>query len=175
MVAAVEVDLSTQDLADRSRLTPRMVNIYRVQAEQRLGRKLGQKRGKTTYFNPEEQREILKSRIEGTSADEVAEQHQRQTSSNFQDLNNTAEDGMLGSMGDIVAQNDQRAIAMGQALGQRFNSVLFAAMMQEMGNGLTQMHQGLGELTSSLNCALPAVDRAALTGGKSNLLLEGDD
>jgi hypothetical protein len=51
MVAAIEVDLSTQDLADKANLTPRMVNIYRTRAEQRLNRKLGQKRGKTTYMN----------------------------------------------------------------------------------------------------------------------------
>ncbi len=175
MITDIDVDLSAKDLADKARMTPRMINIYRAQAEQRLGRKLGRKQGKATFFNAEEQREILKSRMEGTSADEVAEQHQKQTSANFNDMNNTAEDGMLGSLGAIAQQNDERAIAMGKALGERFNSVLFASMMQEMNTGFLQMQQGLGELTSSLGCALPGVDRAALTGGKPNLLLEGDD
>lgn len=175
MITDIDIDLSAKDLADKARITPRMINIYRAQAEQRLNRKLGQKRGKTIYFNPEDQREILKSRMEGTSADEVAEQHQRQTSTDFQGMNNTAEDGMIGSLATIAQQNDERAISMGKALGARFNSVLYASMMQEMNTGFLQMQQGLGELTSSLGCALPGVNRAALTGGKPNLLLEADD
>ena len=78
--------------------------------------------------------------MEETSADGVAQQHQRQTSANFQNPNNSAEDEMLGSVGAIVKQNDRRAIEMGRQLGQRFNRVMFAAMMPEMGTGLTQMH-----------------------------------
>jgi len=41
-----ELDLTIKDLADRTGLTPRMLNIYRANAEQWLGRKLGSKIGK---------------------------------------------------------------------------------------------------------------------------------
>jgi len=79
-------------------------------------------------------------------------------------------------MGAIVAQSDQQAIAMGQMLGQRFNTLMFSSMMGTMAQGMTEMQAGMEELQVSLQCSVPTLD-ARLLGGSPDrpLALEGDD
>jgi hypothetical protein len=62
MATTTEVDLLIKDIADRIQMHPRTVNLWRSTAEQRLGKPLGYKVGKVTYFKPDEVREILKAR-----------------------------------------------------------------------------------------------------------------
>ncbi|MDX2239096.1 MAG: hypothetical protein NW224_00255, partial [Leptolyngbyaceae cyanobacterium bins.302] len=67
MATTTEVDMSIKDIADRMQMNPRTINLWRSNAEQRLGKPLGYKVGKVTYFKPDEVREILKSRESGNS------------------------------------------------------------------------------------------------------------
>jgi hypothetical protein len=170
------MDLSTQQLADRLHVTPRMINIYRAEAEARLGRKLGSKRGRTTYFNPEEQVAIVKVQAEGVTAAEASERHQAQAAPNFQAVNNQAEDGILGGMSAIVQVGDQKAIATGQALGDRWTALMFGAALQQMQNGVLTMQNHLDELHTSVSLTLEQVDPKLLSGSiKPEYLLEYSD
>ena len=162
MATQTEIDYSTKDIADRCNLSPRMVNIYRSEAETRLKRKLGYKVGKTWFFKADEVREILKQR-EATS-DRADYSGNAPTSPNFQEANNTAEDSILGGMDAIVASGDQNAMAIGQTLGLRWNQIMWTAALQQMQSGIVQMGQGFSELHASVSIGLNSADLPQLTG-----------
>jgi hypothetical protein len=151
-MTTTEVDLTVKDIADRTGLSPRMINIYRSDAESRLGQKLGYKIGKTWHFKPEEVREILKSREKGVDPQSV-NQH-RQAPTNFHTANNQAEESILTGMDSIVASGDQNAIALGQALGQRWNNLLWSTALQTMQSGMVTMQTQFEELHASVSVEL---------------------
>jgi len=121
-----QIDLTIKDLADRTGLTPRMLNIYRANAERRLGRKLGNKIGKTPYFTPTEVQEILSERESGNAGNAGSSQNFSEAP-NFSQANNAAEGEILTGMDAIVSAGDNNAIAIGQSLGQRWNGLMGTA------------------------------------------------
>jgi hypothetical protein len=169
-----QIDLTTKDLAALLGCTPRMVNIYRESVEQRTGRSIGYKLGRTTHFRPEEQDAIRSERERGVNPQEVSAKAQQRSNANYSSTVNQAEETMQQGMGDIVAQSDAQAIAMGQMLGQRFNSLMMGSMMQVMSQGFADMQTGMGELTASLQCSVPTAPSLAPTGGASRPLALGD-
>jgi hypothetical protein len=175
MVAAVELDLSANDLAEKFQCSPRTINIWKAQAEKRLGRKLGYKDPtdkRVIRFKPEEQREILKSRMEAEPVEETVRSHQQQATNSFDHLNNQAEAGVIGGMATIVESGDQNAIQIGQALGQRWNALMWTAALQEMQSGMVTMQTQFEEMHASVQLSFDRVDVKQLTG-KSELFLEG--
>jgi len=168
--------MTIKDIAEATRLTPRMINIYRADAEQRLVRKFGRKEGRTTYFDAEEVREILKSRDSnhaGNAGNASVSQNFAEAS-NFSQQNNQAEDSTLNGMEALVAANDQQAIAIGTAIGQRFTQVMWATAIGTMQTGTTQMLQQFAEMGSAI--ALPLNHQPALQGSDpSAARLEGYD
>lgn len=169
MTTTTELDLTAKDIADRAGLSVRMVNIYRAQAEERLKRKLGYKLGKTPYFKPDEVREILKSRESGNSGNVGNSQNFRETP-NFSQHNNQAEDGILNGMDGIVQSGDQNAIAIGQALGQRWNQLMWASALQSMQGGMVVMQEQFSQLHTSVSIELnqpqlPGIDAPQLEAG----------
>ena len=162
-----QIDLSIKDLADRTGLTPRMLNIYRANAERRLGRKLGNKIGKTVFFRPEEVKEILNERESGNAGNTGTSQNFSEAA-NFSQANNAAEGDILTGMDAVVASGDQNAIAVGQALGTRWNGLLWTAALQTMQTGMVQMQQQFGELHASVTVGLGAADLPQLTGNTMN-------
>src|SRR5579885_686836 len=126
--------MTIKDIADSTKLTPRMINLYHAEAEERLGMKLGRKEGRTTYFNAEEIREILKSR----DTSNAGNARNRGVSQNFAEAtdfsqrNNMAEESTLNGMEALVAANDQQATAIGQAIGQRFTQIVWATAVGTM-------------------------------------------
>lgn len=159
-----EVMCSAADIAQSTGLTPRMINLYRAQAEKRLGVKFGRKEGRTTYFNAEEIREILKAREAGNTGNPGNSQN-FQEAVNFSKATAQAEDGTLSGMEAIVAATDQQAIAMGQAIGQRFNNLMWTTAIQTMSSGMVQMTQQFSEMHEAI--ALPLRDAPQLLGGGS--------
>lgn len=179
MATEVQAELSTQQLADRLHVSPRMINLYREKAEVAAGRKLGIKRGRTTYFNPDEQVLIIQVQSQGINPDEVRthhEQQQAQASQNFQSFTNQAESNILDGMGAIVEAGDQNAIQLGNALGERWNALMFGAALQRMQSGIVHMQKHLGEMHTSVSLTLDQVDPKMLNGrGTSDFLLpEGE-
>lgn len=170
-MATTEVDLTAKDIADRTRLTPRMVNIYRAEAEARLGYKLGYKQGRTTYFRPDEVREILKSREAQPSGNPRTSQNFREPS-DFSNLNNQAEDSILTGMDAIVQAGDQNAIAVGQALGQRWNQLMWTAALQSMQSGMVDMQTRFEEMHTSVSLTF---NQPQLPGGQTDFLLQDGD
>lgn len=165
-MTTTEIDYSTKDIADRCGLSPRMVNIYRSEAETRLKRKLGYKVGKVWYFKQDEVREILKSReMTSNQADYSGNQP---TSPNFQETNNAAEVSIIGGMDAIVSSGDQNAIAVGQALGMRWNGLMWTAALQSMQSGMAQMQQSFSELHASVTVGLNSADLPQLPGNTPN-------
>lgn len=161
-MSTAEIDYSTKDIADRCGLSPRMVNIYRNEAETRLKRKLGYKVGKVWYFKQDEVREILKSReMTSTQADYSGN---KPTSPNFQEINNSAESSIIGGMDAIVASGDQNAVAIGQALGLRWQGLMWSAALQSMQSGMAQMQQSFSELHASVTVGLNSADLPQLPG-----------
>lgn len=156
-----EVDYSTKDIADRCGLSARMVNIYRAAAEARLKRKLGYKVGRATYFRPDDVKEILKQREFSTGDDFAGSEP---TSPNFQEVNNAAEDGILTGIDGLVATGDQNAIAIGQALGMRWNGLLMSAALQQMQVGMVEMSTQFKELHASVSVGLNSATLPQLTG-----------
>jgi hypothetical protein len=172
MTTTAEVDLTIQDIADRLQITPRTVNLWRSAAEERLGQKLGYKSGKTWHFRPDEIREILKSREEPRSGSGGTSRNFRERT-NFSQANNQAEGDVLGGMDAIVASGDQNALLVGQALGQRWNNLMWTAAIQTMQGGMIQMQQQFDELHTSVTVALDATPQ--LPGyGMEAPQLEGD-
>lgn len=171
---ATEVDLTIKDIADRTGLGVRMVNIYRAAAEKRLNRKLGYKQGKIWHFRPEEVREILKSREEGQSGNAGNSQN-FQESPNFSQANNQAEAGIIGGMDAIVASGDQNAIAIGQALGSRWNQLIWTAALQTMQGGMMTMQEQFSQMHQSVNLTLTDIDPKRLPGMSDPYLLEESD
>jgi hypothetical protein len=171
MKASAELDLSTKQLADILGCSPRMVNIYRSAVEQETGQNLGYKNGKTTYFRPKEQHAIAAQRERGVDTREVGAQAQARASQPVTTA--PGEEGMSDGMAAIVEQSDRQAIAMGNMLGQRFNSLMMGTMMNTIATGFTEMQTTMAEVTTSIQCGLPA----APTLGAANLplALEGTD
>jgi hypothetical protein len=175
-VSYTEVDLSTKDLADIVGCTPRMINLYRSAVEHRTGRSLGYKSGKTMFFTPEEQAMIRGERdrtgnMDSKTVNQAAQTARESATPNYAPQAAAAEGTMGDAMGAIVAQADNQAIAMGQMLGQRFNSLLMATMTQTMAQGMVELQTSMGELTASLQCSVPA---APALNGQTLLALEGD-
>lgn len=149
-------DLSTQQLADQLNVTPRMINIYRVQAEASEGKRLGKKRGKTTFFTPEEQDLIRKTKTAGLNVEESKENHQHRAAPDFHTANNQAEEGIVNGMQAIVEAGDRNAIQIGQTLGKRWNQLLWTTALQTMQDGLLEMQEQFAELNTSAFLALPS-------------------
>ena len=161
-----QLDLTTKDLAQALGCTPRMVNIYRESIEQRTGRNVGYKIGRTTYFRPEEQHALRAEREHGqVNAQEVGAKAQQRSNANYSETVASAEGSMQDGMSAIVQQSDAQAIQMGQMLGQRFNGLMMGAMMQTMAQGMTEMQNGMAELTASLQCSVPTAPQ--IGGGNS--------
>ena len=171
MQSTTELDLSTKQLADVLGCSPRMVNIYRTATEQQTGQSLGYKNGKTTYFRPKEQHAIAAQRERGVDTREVGAQAQARASQPVTTA--PGEEGMNEGMAAIVKQSDQQAIAMGQMLGHRFNSLLMGTMMDTIATGFTEIQQTMTEVTASIQCGLPAAP--ALGAGNVPLALGGTD
>ena len=169
MQSTAELDLSTKQLADVLGCTSRMVNIYRAAIEQETGRNLGYKSGKTTYFRPKEQHAIAAQRERGVDTREVGAKAQAQASQPVTTA--PGEEGMGDGMAAIIAQSDQQAIAMGDMLGQRFNSLVMGTMMNTIAQGFVNMQTTMTEVTTSIQCSLPAAP--ALGAGSRPLALEG--
>jgi hypothetical protein len=138
-----------------------MINIYRAQAENRLGIKFGRKEGRTVYFNAEEIREILKSR-ETSNSGNMSSSRNFQEAVNFSNMNDQAEASALGGMEAIVNASDQQAIAIGQAIGQRFVQVVWTTAIGTMQHGMTQMGQRFDEMHQAV--ALPLQHSPQLPG-----------
>jgi hypothetical protein len=171
-----ELDLTIKDIADRAGLGVRMVNIYRASTEQRLGRKLGYKIGKTWHFRPGEVREILKSREEQAGSESNAGNSQNfREMPNFSQANNQAEDGIIGGMDAIVASGDQNAITIGQALGTRWNQLMWTAALQTMQGGMVTMSNQFEEMHQSVRLTLTDIDPKQLAGQPDPLLLDECD
>ncbi|NET37676.1 MAG: hypothetical protein F6K19_37605 [Cyanothece sp. SIO1E1] len=168
-------DLSTRQLADRLGVTPRMVNIYRVEAERLEGRKLGTKRGRVVYFSPDEQEAIAKMQARGISVEEVQRQQQYRATADFSTVNNQAEGGILDGMDAIVEAGDRNAIQMGQAMGQRWSNLMFASALQSMQQGMLTMQAQFDELNASVSLNLGGIDQQQLTGSEPELLEAGDE
>lgn len=166
MTTMTEAGLTVKDLADRIGLSPRMINIYRAEAEARLGRKLGHKEGRQTVFYPEDVREVLKSRDAGNEGNTGTSQKFRETP-NFSQQNNQAEAGVLTGMEAMVATGDQKAIATGAELGQRWNELMWASAIQTMQVGMVQMTQQFSELHTSLDFSF---SQPQLPGGEPTTL-----
>ncbi len=171
MTTATEIDLSIKDIADRVQLHPRTINLWRVAAEDRLGRKLGYKSGKVTYFRPEEVREILKSREGEYSGNSRNSQNFREKV-NFSQQNNQAEDTILTGMDAIVAAGDSNALTVGKALGQRWNNLLWTAALTEMQTGMVQMQASFEEMHQSVAISLDYSPQ--LPGGATHQLEAGN-
>ena len=161
--------MTTKDIAERTQLTPRMINIYRAAAERRTGTVFGRKEGRCTYFNAEEVREILKSRDadRSSNAGNVGNSPNFQEVTNFSQRNNTAEDSTLTGMDALVAANDHQAIAIGQAIGQRFTQVVYATAIGTMQNGMAQLVEQFAEMHSAVS--LPLNYQPSLPGDAPNV------
>jgi hypothetical protein len=166
-----QLDLSTKQLADLLGCTPRMVNIYRAAIEQETGKALGYKSGKTTYFRPAEQHAIAAQRERGVDAREVGAQAQARVSQPV--ATGSGEEGMSEGMAAIVQQSDEQAIAMGNMLGERFNALMMGTMMNTIAIGFNRMQTTMTEVTTSIQCGLPAAP--TLGAGSHPLALEGTD
>jgi hypothetical protein len=150
--AEVHIDLSVKQIAEFCKVSPRTVNLWRSAAEDRLGRKLGSKVGKTWTFAGEEIREILKSREHDPSehsGNQGTSQNFRETSP-FSNQNTQAEGDVLGGMDSLVASGDANAIAVGQALGQRWNQMLLTSALQTMQSGMMQMQTQFDEMHTAI-------------------------
>jgi hypothetical protein len=160
-MTTTQVDYSTKDIADRCGLTTRMVNVYRAAAEDRLKCKLGYKVGRATYFRPHEVVEILKQREESAPAD-----HSRNepASENFSEVNQGNGAAGTAGMDALVAAGDQNAIAVGRALGMRWNSLLITSAMQTMQTGMMQMQDQFSQLHESVTVELTPSDLPSLPG-----------
>jgi hypothetical protein len=174
------VELSTAQLADRLGVTPRMINIYKCNAEATYGCEIGSKRGRSTFFSPEEQDMIKTARSQqnGHSAKAAAENHsqrQAQHSESFQASNSQNEAGILDGMGGIVEAGDRNALALGQHLGQRWSGMVFASAIQTMQQGLTEMSGQFNELQTAMNLSLTAPQLPQLPASQPLQLQEAED
>jgi hypothetical protein len=160
------IDLSTQQLSDQLGVTPRMVNIYRSEAERLTGKKFGTKRGRVIYFTAEEQAAIARVQRQGVDIDGVRSQHQADQQRQTQQQTTTAnqaEEGILTGMDELVAAGDQNAIAIGQALGVRWQQTMMTAAFTTMQQGMVQFSQQFGELNASVALAA-SPNQPQLTG-----------
>jgi hypothetical protein len=175
------VELSTAQLADLLGVSPRMVNIYRTNAEERFQRPIGAKRGRTIYFSPEEQDLIKSARAENNSHSTQAaashhEERQERQAQNFHSQTVNAEAGVLDGMGAIVQAGDQNAIVMGQQLGQRWSALMFGTALQTMNDGIVNMSSQFQELQTAMNISMDITPQLPASQSASQLQLpEAED
>ena len=172
-----QVEMTTAQLADRLGVTARMINIYKVNAEATHNCGLGTKRGRTTYFSPEEQEMIERARSQqnGHSAENARQNHaqrQAQDSQNFQTSNAKTEGQILDGMGDLVTVGDRNALALGEQLGRRWSGLVMTSALQAMQQGLSQVSVQLEELGTAMNCSFVAPQ---LPESSQSLLPSSDD
>jgi hypothetical protein len=163
---AATVELSTQQLADRLGVSSRMVNIYRAEAERLAGKRLGTKRGKTTYFNADDQVWILKVKNQGVDVEGVRSHHQedrQQQAQNFTATTNQTEEGILSGMDGLVQAGDRNAIQIGQALGQRWNQMVITSALSSMQQGMISFQSQFEELNAGIAFAASPI-QPQLTG-----------
>ena len=67
-------------------------------------------------------------------------------------------------MDAIVSSGDKNAIAIGQALGMRWNNFMWSAALQSMQGGMIQMQQSFSELHASVTVGLNSADLPQLMG-----------
>jgi hypothetical protein len=154
MNTTTEVDLSIKDIADRARKSVRQVNNWRAAAEQRLKRKLGYpdpSDRRITRFTPEDAREILKA---GMNMEDGTEQPPQPQRADFSGADANAEAGIFGGMDAIVQMGDQNALAIGAAIGQRWNQLVWTSALQTMQGGMVQMQQQFEEMHQSVSLTL---------------------
>lgn len=133
------VEMSTQQLSDRLNVSPRMINIYRAAIEQRTGRTIGTKRGRTTFFSTEEQDLIAQAQAQGKQAP-----RQEDKSRAVEDQDNQ----MIRDMGAIMGAGDAAAIAMGQQIGQRWQGLMMQSATIEMMEGFTKFRLQMEEFNT---------------------------
>jgi hypothetical protein len=151
MTTTVEIDLSIKDLAEKIQRTPRQINNWKAAAERRLKRKLGHPDPcdrRVLVFTPDECREILKS---GMNLENGNEQPQTQAAPNFNVNATQAEASIFGGMDAIVTAGDNNALAIGQALGQRWNQILWTSALQSMQEGMLAMQASFEEMHQSVS------------------------
>lgn len=86
MTSCVDVDKTAGDLASEMGVSSRSINLYRAAAEKTLGRKLGTKRGKTIYFDADEQQAIKAAKHNALDALRDAGRSVEDASENFQEV-----------------------------------------------------------------------------------------
>lgn len=173
--AKATVDLTAKDLAAVMQITSRMVNIYRVAVEQRLGQPLGYKVGKTVYFTEEEQDLIRQERDRGTSARDVGNQaRDRASGTNF--ATDQTDSTMGSALGGLVEKSDQHAIATGKAIAQRYKTVMMASFQQGLAEQMIAIQDdAIDEIQAAIDCSLPTLDARILGGTRPPLSLVGGD
>lgn len=171
--AQATVDLTTKDLATVMQITPRMVNIYRAAVEQRIGKTIGYKVGKVVFFSEDDQALIRQERDRGTSARDVGNQARERASGATFSTEQT--DSNMGSaLGGLVEKSDQHAIATGQALAQRWNTVFTASFQQGLAEQMGAIQDDvIDEIQAVIDCSLPALDNRILGGIRPPLSLVG--
>lgn len=164
-----DVLMTTKDIAQATQLTPRTINLYRADAERRVGRVFGRKEGRTTYFNAEEVREILKSRDSEYSgnAGNCSNSRNFQEAVNFSNANTQAEDESISGMEAIVTSGDNQAAMIGQAMGNRFIQVVRTTALATMQQGFFDIGKEFDEMYSAV--ALPLSHQPSLPGSSPNV------
>ena len=153
--------MSIKDIAQATQLTPRMINLYRAAAEKRLSLVFGRKDGRTTYFNAEEVREILKSRDADRSGNAGTSQNYREAA-DFSNANAQAEGDSINGMESIVQASDSKAAAIGQAMGNRFIQVVRTTALATMQAGFFDIGKEFNEMYDAV--ALPLNHQPSLQG-----------
>jgi hypothetical protein len=158
------VEMTTQQLADRLNVSPRMINIYRAAVEQRSGKTIGTKRGRTTWFTAEEQDLIHQAQAQGKQATPP-----HRDSATVEDQDNQ----MIGDMSAIMSTGDEAAIAMGQQIGQRWQALMMQAATTEMMSRLGRFRQQMEEFNTFTHISgTPALSGSAPV---TNYLESADD
>ena len=159
--AQTQTEWTTRDLSDHWGCTPRAVNLWRAEAEARAGHKLGEKRGKKTYFSSEECKAIDAVRRGGYDTETAQAQAQQTRSTQGRGLHDrqaAAEDDTFEGLDTLVRSGDERAIALGQQIGKRFNALVVASATASIAEGMSDLGAMLDEMHSALDQSLAGYD-----------------
>lgn len=146
------VDKTASQLAEDFGVTSRMVNVYRAAAEKIAGKKLGQKRGKTVWFSPEEQELINKARFNALDTLKSAGEQIEETAEipqNFPEAQHTQPTLQGELAGGLVGMKDSLyggGIALGRTIGKEFAK----GLKQGIGEELTELIVDLEIVTDNL-------------------------
>ena len=149
MSTCVDVDKTAADLASELGVSARMINLYRASAEKTLGRKLGTKRGRTTYYDADEQQAIKSAKYD--ALDTLKDAGKDSGNEDFREVSekSSTQPGIQAEYAGAILEMKEGMRSAGLQVGYQTANELVIGMKQGIALRLTEFIGEIEDFTQS--------------------------